>query len=189
MLYATDDASVSAPAWIDATSRARGFSSSRGRESELTQIEAGTCTVRVDNRTREFDPVANSSIRPLNRWWIREQFSGETQDIFKGWAERIDQEWEATDAVAVITCSDEFKLLGLDSLPTTSPPRGSYSEVVESDLPTGYWPLNDPPEFRTQSAEIISPVEEPTPTPIDPGPPPALIRMPDFGDPWGWGWS
>ena len=45
----------------------------------MQAVDAGTATIVLDNRTRVFDPAHNTAIRPFNRWWIREQFTGETQ--------------------------------------------------------------------------------------------------------------
>ena len=146
ILYSTDEASDTDPLWQDATAKVRSFSVSRGRESELAEINAGTATVVLDNRTRTFDPVAVPAIRPMNRWWIREQFTGETQSIFLGYAESYDQTWSkggTTDAVATVSCVDEFKVLALDRLPVTDPPRDTYADVVASDEPASYWRMDD----------------------------------------------
>lgn len=145
-LYTTDDASVSAPTWLDATAKVLAHSTARGRETELDEVDAGTATITLDNRARTFDPVINSSIRPLNRWWLREQFTGETQELFLGYAEAYKQGWPGTGvgaAECVVTCADEFKVLALANLPTTSPPRASYADVVAYDTPTGYWSMDD----------------------------------------------
>lgn len=189
-LYSTDNASVSTPTWNDATAKVRAFSVSRGRESELQQVEAGTASLTLDNRARDFDPAANVVIGPANAWWLREQFSGETQDIFKGRADSYDQQWPGfLDAITVVSCTDEFKALARAGLPTTTPPRASYGELVQFDKPSGYWPFNDSPEFRVQTPAPAA--EEPTPTPATPPPPglpggPTLIG--NWGDEWGWGW-
>jgi hypothetical protein len=158
VLYSIDDASDTDPLWQDATSKIRAWATSRGRNTELEEIDAGTATITLDNRTRTFDPVANTAIRPMNRWWIREQFSGETQDMFKGYADSYDQQWPAPvgDALAVVSCTDEFKVLALDRLPTTDPPRDNYADMVMFDQPTGYWRMNDDAE-TLQAASTIGP--------------------------------
>jgi len=145
VLYSTDDASVSTPVWNDATAKVRAFSTSRGRENELAEVDAGTAGVTLDNRTRTFDPVINTAIRPMNRWLLREQFSGETQDIFKGYADSYQQRWPGgMDAETAVQLTDEFKRLALDRLPVTNPPRDSYADVVQFDQPSGYWQFNNP---------------------------------------------
>src|SRR5262245_12232969 len=148
-LYSTDDMSRSTPNWntsiADPSLDVRSFSISRGRESELVEIDSGTAEIHLDNRGRVYDPVQDVSIRPMNRWWLRSQFSGETQDLFKGYAESYDQTWPAlvNDAVAVVHCVDEMKILARDNLPTTDPPRDSYEELVQFDAPSLYWRMND----------------------------------------------
>jgi len=168
LLYTTDDASNSSPLWVDASTDARAFSTSRGRESELSQFDAGTADVRVGNRDRQYDPNSNALIRPLNRWWLREQFSGETHDLFKGYAEQYANSWPDggwSNAECDIPLVDEFKILTLDALPTTSPPRGSYSELVQSDGPVGFWEMNEQPEAGIQFAtEVVQNAPDPGPS-------------------------
>ena len=158
VIYTTDDASNTSPAWLDATPKLRNFGTSRGRESELSSFDAGNATVTLDNRTRTFDPNSNAAIKPFNRWWIREQFTGETHDLFKGYAESYDNQWPNggwSDAECVVTCTDEFKVLALDALPVTTPVRDTYAEVISSDNPEGYWRLNVPPVLQVQSATDV----------------------------------
>lgn len=145
VLYSTDDAVATSLFWNDATAKVRSFTTSRGRESELAAVNAGTATIRLDNRTRAFDPVFNSLIRPMNRWWVKEQFTGETQDLFVGYADSYDQQWPSSvgDAEAIVSCTDEFKILALDRLPVTNPPRDTYSDVIAFDEPAGFWGFND----------------------------------------------
>lgn len=143
-LYSTDAVSTAVPTWLDATLDVRSFSVSRGRASELSRVDAGTASILLDNRDRAYDPVITTAIRPLNRWWIREQFSGDTIDVFKGYAESYQQQWVkgSDDASTVVSCVDEFKVLALNKLPTTDPPRPTYQELVMFDEPTGYWPMD-----------------------------------------------
>lgn len=147
VLYSTDDVAVKVPAWSDATAKVRSFQTSRGRESPLDEVDAGTADIALDNRARTFDPVSNTAVRPLNRWWIREQFNGVTEDIFFGYAESYDQQWPDVgglkDAVAVVHCADEFKVLAAGKLPTTNPPRDTYQDLVAFAVPYGYWPMDD----------------------------------------------
>src|SRR5437016_1205716 len=77
--------------WIS-PNKVRSFSISR------TEGETGTSTLVLDNRNRDFDPTFVSSpyypnVRPLNRVWLREQFTGETQDMFFGYAESYEMQW------------------------------------------------------------------------------------------------
>lgn len=158
ILYSTDDASEPTPDWADATAKVYSFSSSRGRESELQDVDAGTASVTLDNRARTFDPVHNSAIRPMNRWWIREQFTGETQDIFRGYADSYDQQWPSPvgDAITVVSITDEFKVSALDKMPSTDPPRDSYPDLIMADEPTAYWRMDDDPQ-TLQAVSVIGP--------------------------------
>jgi hypothetical protein len=155
VLYSTDDASVSVPTWTDATAKLRDFSTSRGRQSELAEIDAGTTTITLDNRARTFDPAFNAAIRPMNQWKILEQFSGETQPIFTGYADSYDQTWpNGMDAEAVVQLTDEFKVLNLDALAVTDPPRDSYEDVVMFDEPSAYWPLDTPDVVESAKPKV-----------------------------------
>lgn len=143
--YTTDDASDSTPTWTDVTSYVRSFSTSRGRADELADVDAGTATIVLNNRTRQWDPTSNSLLRPMNRWNIRATLpNATTEDIFLGYAESYEQQWPGVglDAVTVVNCADEFKVLALDKLPATDPPRETYQDLVMFDQPTGYWPMN-----------------------------------------------
>jgi hypothetical protein len=161
--YSTDDVSVVTPTWIElAASQLRNFGVSRGRDSEQSQFDAGTASVTLDNRDRTFDPVLHATIRPLNRWWLFEEFSGEVQDLFKGYAESYGNQWPGggwSDAECIVTLADEFKVAALDNLPTTNPPRGSYADLVLFDQPSGYWAMkDDPASFQQTSVQDSPPV-------------------------------
>jgi hypothetical protein len=152
VLYSTDDASAAVPTWTDATPKMKGPSGSRswntarGRESERAEMNAGTATLTLDNRDRTFDPVLHPEIRLRNRWWVREQFSGETQDLFKGRATSYVQEWpDGMDAQTSVSIVDETGVLARNALPVTDPPRDGYADVVLFDKPSGYWRMDDIP--------------------------------------------
>src|SRR6476646_17334 len=144
LLYSTDAFAAPTPTWIDATTDLRGFQVQRGRQTDLDEVDAGTATFNMNNRAREFDPVNNAGIKPRNRWWLREQFNGFTNDVFFGYAESYEQTWPSmTDAVAVVSCVDEFQVLARSRVPLMDPPRSTYADVVASDNPTSYWRWSD----------------------------------------------
>jgi hypothetical protein len=129
----------------------RSFSISRGRESELAEMDAGTATLVVDNRDRAFDPLNTSSpyyphIRPMTKFWLQGELDGVAYDLFKGYADSFQQGWDPPgfgDAICTIQLKDEFKVLALDALPTTNPPRDTYPDVVLFDLPSHYWRMDE----------------------------------------------
>lgn len=143
-LYSTEPV-ASPPDWqYVPEGNIRSWTVTRGRDSELAEIDAGTASVVIDNTDRTFDPTENTDVGPMNRWWLRVQFDGTTEDVFVGYAESYDQQWpgKGADAVTVVSLVDEFKVLALDALPTTNPPRDTYRDVVLYDEPSGYWEMN-----------------------------------------------
>lgn len=157
-LWSFSDAQTDPPVWVSLPpSRVRSFSTSRGRDNERQEIDAGTATVELDNRDRAFDPTYSSglyypNVRPRNRVWLREQFNGVTNDLFKGYVESYDQQWPGggwSDAVTVVEAVDEFKLLNLKRLPAMDPiDAPDYPGVVGSDAPSHY--------FRWQSRLLMT---------------------------------
>lgn len=157
VLWSFSDAQTDPPAWVTVTSRVRSFETSRGRDSERQEIDAGTATVVLDNRDRAFDPTYTSgtyypNVRPRNRVWLREQFNGSTNDLFKGYVESYGQQWPApgmSDALTVVEAADEFKLLNLKCLPGMDPVTApDYPGVVAADAPSVY--------FRWQSRLLMT---------------------------------
>lgn len=157
VLWSYDEVAIATPSWeYLRDDQIRSWSINRGRNSELETIDAGTCTLTLDNRDRAFDPSVNPSVRPMNGVWVREQFAGETQDMFVGYVESIDQQWPApgiSDAICIINVVDEFKVLALDALPVMNPPRDSYADLIAFDEPTGYWRMNDLTVEKASKAE------------------------------------
>jgi Concanavalin A-like lectin/glucanases superfamily len=161
--WSFSDAQTDPPVWVHLDpNRVRSFSTSRGRENELSEHDAGTATVILNNRDRAFDPTYNSSpyypnVRPMNRMWLREQFNGVTNDVFKGYVGSYDQQWPAPgmgDAVCVVNAVDEFKVLNLAKVPVTDPPRDTYADLVLYDNPAGYWHMDNDPVTAVQDAEV-----------------------------------
>jgi len=161
--YSTDDQTVLYPAWTNAESSLRSYSTSRGHDAPMSEMDPGTASFNMDNRTRTFDPLNNALIRPFNRWHLYEEFNGSVRDIYKGYALSYGQLWPemGIDAVAVVNCADEFAVLAASALPVTSPPRESYAALISSDNPDGYWEMSEDPAARTRLA--IDPVILPAP--------------------------
>lgn len=159
--FSTDDVSADASPlgvhWTDITSKMRSYQTSRGRNTELEDFDGSTASVVLDNRDRSFDPIAQATIRPMNRIWLFEEFSGEKHDLFKGYVDSWGQGWDQSgivDAVATVTATDETKVLNLGALPVTNPPRETYQDVVTFDEPSGYWHMGDDPTGMTIKAEV-----------------------------------
>lgn len=178
-LLSFDDVSVATPTWVDKTAKLRSYDVEHGRTTELDDFEPGKATAVFDDNDRSLDPTVTASVRPRNRLWLYEEFSGEVHDLFKGFAESWQHSYDPSgkfDAVATVVASDALKRLSTGALPTTSPVRGSYEDLVASDNPSGYWRLNEAPELRVQPAEPT----EPNPEPWHPG----LFKTPKHGKGW-----
>lgn len=112
----TDDFATSGGllTWIDATTDLRSFSVSRGRENELSQFDSGSATIVLDDRDRQWDPTIHSEVRPMNRVWLYEEFSGETHDLFRGYAESWHEDWPDggwSNATSTVEASDEWQVI------------------------------------------------------------------------------
>jgi hypothetical protein len=155
--YTTDDASEPTPSWTTLDQGdIRSVDVSRGRDDELGRVEAGTAQLVLNNLTRSFDPQVVTGLRPMNRWRIRAVHASVTYDVFLGYAESYEQSWPGMgfDAVTTVRLVDEFKVLALDKLPTTDPPRDTYQDVVMYDKPAGYWPMDTPSDALQQTAVL-----------------------------------
>ena len=69
--------------WTDVTTYCLGFDTKLGRQHELNRVEAGTATVRLDNKDRRFDPANTSSpyspnVLPNKRLRIRATWNSTT---------------------------------------------------------------------------------------------------------------
>lgn len=152
-LHSVDDVTDSSPSYTEYTSRMIDWSCSHGRSSERSDFDSGTATFRLRNRDRYFDPNTTAAIGPRNRVWLYEEFSGERQTLFKGYAQSYTQSWDETgilDAFVTIDCTDEMSLLNMRKLPLMDPPSAaSYTDVVQFDNPSAYYRWEQYAPMRT----------------------------------------
>lgn len=110
------------PTYTDVTAYLRGGTIRRGRQNELGRYEAGTCTLRLDNRTRRFDPTYAAgayypNVLPMKKVRVSAVWSATTYRLFTGFIESWPQDWPGNkDGVVEITAADGFKALGLAKL-------------------------------------------------------------------------
>jgi len=133
------------PRWISVTHLVRGFSTSRGTSSEYASFSPGTATIRLDNRTRVFDPTYVSGqyhgqLNPMTPVRVRASYNGTTHTLFTGFV----QGWPTTyhtdnvDAVTSLPCIDATQILGSSVLPV------KYQKVVSEDADLAlYFPLQE----------------------------------------------
>lgn len=159
-----DDVLISTPTWTDLSSRLRSFDITRGRTNELAEFDTGSASIVLDNRDRTLDPNVTATVRPLNRVWFYEEFSGEVHDLFRGYVTAWQQSWDPSgivDATATITASDEFLVLSQAALATTNPPRETYQDLVMADGPVAYWDMHEDPTQRQRLPTLVD-GEQPT---------------------------
>ena len=142
--------------YTDVSTAVRSVQIKRGRSSELDDFTTGNCQVILSNEDRTFDPENTASayygkITPGRP--IRVQATapgGSAQTIFQGYVDQWDQQYtNPSDAVAVVTASDAFKVLNLINLP-------SYWEYqIREDGPTAWFRFDDG-DAPTQPFETIS---------------------------------
>lgn len=130
--------------YTDVSTYVRSVQIKRGRSSELDDFTTGNCQVILGNEDRTFDPENTvgayyGKITPGRP--IRIQATapgGSAETIFQGYVDQWDQQYtNPSDAVAVVTASDAFKVLNLITLP-------SYWEYsVREDGPTAWFRFDD----------------------------------------------
>lgn len=139
------------PAWVDITPDVRFWSTSRGRRRELERFQPGRATIRLDNRTRQYDSVNAAgpwfgNLKPMKRIRIRETFNGVTYPVFDGFVDKwaLDYPNVGRDATATVTATDAMKIFARkDSA------KSVYVYEVEADTPALWWRLDeDVAKFR-----------------------------------------
>lgn len=130
------------------TSDVRRLSVNRGRSQELDRVNAGQCTIELNNHDRLYDPVAGTAVTPYGgnivpRKAVRVDVDG--LRIFTGQVE----DWGFTyqvggDSLAQVEAVDGFALLGQAELAGgtfTSELTGARMGTVLSQANVA-WPLN-----------------------------------------------
>ena len=136
--------------WTDVTEYVRSVSTNRGRSSELDEFVTGSANVVLSNGNRIFDPDNQEGpyfgdLTPGRPLKISATYSGSTKDIFFGFIDEWQQEYNYTfDSTANISASDAFKVLNgltLDSF---------WNYTTRQQNPS-FW-LN----FSEQSGSVVS---------------------------------
>lgn len=135
---------VSGGDWTDESAYVESFTTRRGRSTELDQFQAGTLTVRLNNRTRRFDPDYTSgalygNLKPGRPCRLRYTRSAVTYDVFYGFIDSLPQEWDPPrNAFATIVAFDALAVLALAPLP-----QSRYVAEVLADSPLAWWRLGE----------------------------------------------
>lgn len=111
--------------WTDVSSDVRSCSIKRGRSSELDSFTTGSCQITFANADRKYDPEYASGTyygkltpgRPIRIKATPP--SGAATGIFFGFIDQFNQQYtNPSDATAIVTASDAFKVMNLITLPS-----------------------------------------------------------------------
>lgn len=98
----------------------------RGRNRELDNYDAGTCTVQFLDTAGLWNPTNTSSygtlIRPFNQVQITTVYSGTTYQLFTGYVQSWDYDWQPGTGTSRVTiqATDAFRLFSLANVTTVS---------------------------------------------------------------------
>lgn len=138
------------PAWTDVSAFVRGIPTiKRGRQFELDRIEAGTCTITLDNSDRRFDPTYTFSpyypnVLPMRM--VRVGIPGGSAHLFTGFIERWPVVWTAGSTYG------EVQITAIDALATLAQAAltGSFDQELSGSrisrvLTSASWPTTNAP--------------------------------------------
>lgn len=109
---------IGAPEWHDISGELRSGVVSRGRSRELDRVQAGTATLTLNNRTRQFDPMFRDgphfgNVRPMRRLRIRARWRGTIYPLFLGYTTSWTQNYVAGtgESTCTVSLADAFSVL------------------------------------------------------------------------------
>jgi hypothetical protein len=128
--------------FIDVTDQVRGFSVSRGKSRELDEFQAGSCTIVLENNSRDFDPTNDGgpyfgNILPLRP--VRITTSSIVQ--FVGTIDDWDLKFSPSgDNTATIAATDRQRIIANQALPARTNVVQLSGERVDEILDDINWP-------------------------------------------------
>lgn len=130
------------PVHTDVTNRVLSFTTRRGRDYELTRVEAGEADVRMRNDDGALNPENLTSpyypnVRLMTPYRIRAKWNGQTHSIFSGYVERWPQLWDEQYGTSPMQAVDGLATLSATRL------AGTIGSEILADEPHSYWPLDD----------------------------------------------
>lgn len=136
--------------WVDATGDVRGVSTSRGSRSAsgvTRRTEAGTVTIELLNRARQWDPTVNTD------WYtgvpVRLTVSNGSAmvPVFTGRVVDIELQWRSygMDPVVTVTCADAVSVLSqMELAAVTAVGAGETASArITRILDAAGWPVGD----------------------------------------------
>jgi hypothetical protein len=144
--FATDPFAVT-PTWADVTAYLQRADTSRGRQFELDQVEAGTLKAVLDNADRRFEPQYASSpyypnVEPVRKIRLSATIGGTPYYLFTGFVERWPVDWSQNASTVEVTATDGFEALNSFQL-VASYPQELAGARINRVLDDVGWPAAD----------------------------------------------
>ncbi len=145
-----DSPFTSEPTWVDLSAYVRaeqGITVTRGRNTMFSDMQPGTMSFTLDNRTRLFDPDYSAGtyfgkLVPQVRCRLRLRKSSTNYPIFDGYIQGWPQGYVyPREAVVQINCVDLFSRLATRNLPAAN----LLDIECLVDGAVGHWPLDEDP--------------------------------------------
>ena len=139
------DDPLATPTWVDISTFVRQFSTKRGRNRVLDDMQAGVATIVLDNTDSRFDPNDTGSphspnVRVFTPIRIRAVHNSITYDVYRGFATGWPQTYPGfKDSVVVLNCVDGFKLMAMYEAELTESQEASGTRIGNL-LDTMSWP-------------------------------------------------
>jgi hypothetical protein len=136
--------------WVDATSDVRGVSTSRGSRSVsgiTRRTEAGTVTVELLNRARQWDPTANTDFYTGVPLRLTVSNGSAMVPVFTGRVVDIELQWRSygMDPVVTVTAADAVSVLSqMDLAAVVAVGAGETASArITRILDAAGWPVGD----------------------------------------------
>lgn len=118
-----DNPNVASPTWTDISAYLESGQIKRGRDTELDDFSAGTCTLVLNNTDRRFDPLHTGGayspdVKPMVPIRVVQTYNAVEYPLFRGFVENWPQSYDAGDtrATTTIACVDGFAWLALETI-------------------------------------------------------------------------
>ena len=141
------DTEPTAGQWTDVTTDVRvadRVTISRGRNSDLGVMEAGTCSFTLDNTSRAYEPEWASgthypNIRPRTHVRVKADWWGVEWPLFRGFVEHWEPQYPNLnhDGICRVTCNDLYGVLAQSKI------DGGYVSSYITDATGFHWPLDE----------------------------------------------
>lgn len=135
----------SAGQWTDITQFVASHQITRGRQHELQQFEAGTCSLVLNGWDGRFNPLNTAGpyygfLVPRKWLQVRTIWNGTTYLRFTGHVDAWPVEWpDPYTQWSTVHATDPLRMFNLNNVTSSG-----YATTVEADSPAGYWRLGDP---------------------------------------------